>query len=160
VNGWRISTDFIGVYGGAYLRRAVVAADGLGANLPEDAVYPSTSADSDNQALDGANSYVIRFKPGELPPVDAFWSITLYDPDGYPARNAIDRYALGDRDRLRYEPDGSLEIRIQARSPAPERQTNWLPAPAGPFNLTMRLYAPRRSVLEGRWAPPAVERLP
>lgn len=160
VNGWRISTDFIGVYGGAYLRRAMVAADGLGANLPEDAVYPSTSIDSDNQPLDGANSYVIRFKPGELPPVDAFWSITLYDPDGYPARNSLERYALGDRDPIRYEPDGSLEILVQARPPAPERQTNWLPAPAGPFNLTMRLYAPRRSVLEGRWAPPAVERLP
>src|SRR5216683_741577 len=156
----RIGIDFIGVYGGAYLRRAVVAADGLGANLPEDAVYPSTSADSDNQALDGAHSYGIRFKPGELPPVDAFWSITLYDPDGYPARHAIDRHALGDRDPLRYEPDGSLEILIQARPPDPARQTNWLPAPAGPFNLTMRLYAPRRSVLEGRWAPPAVERLP
>jgi hypothetical protein len=160
VKGWRISTDFVGVYGGAYLRRAVVAADGLGANLPEDAVYPGTSVDSDNRPLDGANSYAIRFKPGELPPADAFWSITLYDPDGYPARNAIDRYALGDRDPIRYEPDGSLEIRIQARPPDPARQTNWLPAPAGPFNLTMRLYAPRRSVLEGRWAPPAVERLP
>jgi hypothetical protein len=160
VNGWRISTDFIGVYGSAYLRRAVVAADGLGANLPEDAVYPSTSIDSDNQPLDGANRYVIRFKPGELPPVDAFWSITLYDPDGYPARNPLERYALGDRDPIRYEPDGSLEILVQARPPVPERQTNWLPAPAGPFNLTMRLYAPRRPVLEGRWAPPAVERLP
>ncbi len=159
-NGWQINADTIGVYGASYLKRAVVARTLLGANLPEDAVYPATSVDGGGQPLDGANNYLIHFAKGELPPVSAFWSITLYDSEGYPVANALDRFALGDRDRLVLNPDGSLDILVSATDPGRDKQANWLPAPRGPFNLTMRLYGPSRRVIEGGWLPPPVQRLP
>jgi len=92
--------------------------------------------------------------------VSAFWSITLYDSDGYAVPNARDRFAIGDRDGLALSADGSLDIVVSAADPGPEKQSNWPPAPRGPFNLTMRLYGPARSVLEGSWLPPPVQLLP
>jgi hypothetical protein len=160
LNGWRIETSAIGVYGTSYLRRAVIAMTGLGVNLPEDAAYPSTAVDKDGKPLDGAHRYVIRFAKGELPPVEAFWSITAYDPDGYVVANAINRFAIGDRDALKTNADGSLAIFLSADSPGDDAAANWLPVPPGPFNITMRLYAPRESVLLGRWLPPPVGREP
>src|SRR5262249_9103950 len=109
---------------------------------------------------DGAHRYVLRFKKVELPPVDAFWSVTLYDNDGFPVANPINRFALGDRDALKYNADGSLDLYIQNGSPGAEAESNWLPAPARPVNLTMRLYGPKAPALDGRWAPPAVTRVP
>jgi hypothetical protein len=159
-NGWQISTDTIGVYGASYLKRAIVARTLLGANLPEDAVYPATSIDSDGRPLDGAHNYLIHFAKGELPPVSAFWSITLYDGEGYPVANALDRFAIGDRDGLAANSDGSLDLVISAADPGGEQQANWLPAPRGPFNLMLRLYGPSRSVVAGNWLPPPVQRLP
>jgi hypothetical protein len=158
VNGWQLNTDTMGVYGTYYIKRAGVALIGLGANLPEDAVYPINLSDSDGKPLDGANAYVLHFTREELPPVDAFWSVTLYDPQGFPYANALNRCAIGDRDRLQYNADGSLDLYIQHDSPGAPKESNWLPAPAGPFNLTMRLYAPRSSVTDGAWAPPPVKR--
>lgn len=158
VNGWQLNTDTMGVYGTYYIKRAGVALIGLGANLPEDAVYPLNLSDSDGKPLDGANAYVLHFTREELPPVDAFWSVTLYDPQGFPYANALNRCAIGDRDRLQYNADGSLDLYIQHDSPGAPKESNWLPAPAGPFNLTMRLYAPRSSVTDGAWAPPPVKR--
>jgi hypothetical protein len=160
VNGWAIATDTIGVYGNAYLKRATIALGGLGANPPEDAVYPILLADSDGDPATGEQSYVIHFDADELPPVDAFWSITMYDAEGYQAANRLDRFAIGDRDRLAYNPDGSLDIVIQHESPGPGREANWLPAPTGPLGITMRLYAPRPEILDGRWAPPPVRKAP
>ena len=160
VNGWQISTDTIGVYGASYLKRAIVARTLLGANLPEDAVYPATSVDGDGQPLDGAHDYLIYFAKDGLPPVSAFWSITLYDGEGYPVANALNRFAIGDRDGLAANSDGSLDIVISAADPGGEKQTNWLPAPRGPFNLMLRLYGLSRSVIAGSWLPPAVQRLP
>ncbi|MGB6542224.1 MAG: DUF1254 domain-containing protein [Xanthobacteraceae bacterium] len=160
VNGWQISTDTIGVYGASYLKRAIVARTLLGANLPEDAVYPATSVDGDGRPLDGAHNYLIHFAKGELPPVSAFWSITLYDGEGYPVANALDRFAIGDRDGLAANSDGSLDLVISAADPGGEQQANWLPAPRGPFNLMLRLYGPSRSVVAGNWLPPPVQRLP
>jgi hypothetical protein len=159
-NGWRISTDTIGVYGASYRRRAIVARAGLGASLPEDAVYPATSVDGNGRPLNGANRCLIRFAKGDLPPVSAFWSITLYDAEGYAVPNALNRFAIGDRDGLTLNADGSLEIVISATDPGPDKISNWLPAPSGPFNLTMRLYGPLRDVLDGSWLPPAVHRIP
>lgn len=159
-NGWQINIDTMGVYGTSYLKRAIVARALLGANLPEDAVYPATAVDGDGKPLDGANRYLIRFEKGELPPVSAFWSITLYDGEGYAVPNALDRFAIGDRDGLAPNADGSLDIVISAADPGPDKKSNWLPAPRGPFNLTMRLYGPRRSALDGTWLPPPVRRLP
>ena len=157
-NGWTILTDTIGVYGNAYLQRAVVTLVGLGANPPEDAVYPLLLTDADGGQTTGDRSYAIHFDADELPPVDAFWSITMYDTEGFQVANELNRFAIGDRDPLAYNPDGSLDIFIQHANPGPERETNWLPSPTGPLGITMRLYAPRPEVLDGRWTPPPVKK--
>jgi hypothetical protein len=156
VNGWQMNTDTMGAYGSYYLKRAIVAMVGLGANLPEDAVYPLNLGDSDGKPLTGANKYSLRFAGTGIPPVSAFWSITLYDKDGFPTANSLFRNAIGDRDELKQNSDGSLEIYFQHESPGKDKESNWLPAPLGDFNLTMRLYAPKGEVLDGRWAPPPV----
>lgn len=160
VNGWLMNVETMGVYGNDYLKRAVIAMVGLGANQPEDAVYPLCVADADGQPLRGGERYVIRFEKDQLPPVDAFWSITMYDGDGFQVANALNRFAIGDRDPLKRGPDGSVEILLQPTSPGAELESNWLPSPAeGAIGVTMRLYAPRAEALDGRWAPPAVHRL-
>ncbi len=158
VNGWSMMTDAIGVYGDSYLKRACVAMIGLGANQPEDAVYPLNLADADGTPLNGDRDYVLHFDNGELPPVDGFWSVTVYDGEGFVVANPLDRYALGDRDDLTYNADGSLDLYLQHDSPSADLVSNWLPAPRGPLGVTMRLYAPKREVLDGSWNPPAVRR--
>ena len=146
----------MGVYGNFYLKRAIVSMIGLGANTPEDAIYPLQVVDANGQPATGATRYILHFPAGQLPPVDAFWSVTLYDGEGFQIPNAIDRFAIGDRDPLGYNADGSLTIHIQAQAPADDARANWLPAPTGPFSLCMRLYAPRPEALDGRWNPPAL----
>jgi len=131
---------------------------GLGANLPEDAVYPLNIGDADGNPLNGANQHALHFAKAEIPPVGAFWSITLYDKDGFPRANALKRNAIGDRDELKYNTDGSLDIYFQHESPGRDQESNWLPAPTEDFNLTMRLYAPKAEILDGRWAPPVVKK--
>jgi hypothetical protein len=158
VNGWQMNTDTMGVYGSYYLKRAIVALVGLGANLPEDAIYPINLGDADGKPLTGANKYELHFAKNEIPPVSAFWSVTLYDKDGFPTANVLNRNAIGDRDELRYNTDGSLDLYFQKDSPGKDRESNWLPAPPGDFNLCMRLYAPKGEVLDGRWAPPVLKR--
>jgi hypothetical protein len=158
-NGWRFFTT-IGRYGSDYLNRASIARFGLGALPPEDAIYPSIEHDADGRPFSGANRYVMHMPKSALPPVKAFWSMTLYDADGYFAPNAINRYAIGDRDQLRFNDDGSLDVYIQTARPAEDRVANWLPAPAGDFNLTLRLYWPGPEALSGGWAPPSVRRVP
>jgi len=158
-NGWGMNTDTMGVYGNFYLKRAIVARAGLGANPPEDAIYPLLVADADGAPLNGDRDYLCHFPAGELPPADAFWSITMYDAQGFQAANPINRFAIGDRDALAYNSDGSLDIYIQHGSPGPDRESNWLPAPPGPLGITMRIYAPRPKALDGRWNPPPVRRL-
>ena len=155
-NNWSMNTDTMGVYGNYYLKRAIVTQVGLGANLPEDAVYPLNLGDDGGKPLDGANKYVVRFGKNEFPPVDAFWSITLYDPEGFQVANSINRFAVSSWMPFKYDADGSLTLYIQNESPGSERESNWLPAPKGPFNLTMRLYAPKSEALTGRWNPPPV----
>lgn len=155
-NGWSMNTDTMGVYGNYYLKRAIVAQLGLGANLPEDAIYPMNLGDETGKPLDGANKYTIHFDKKSMPPVDAFWSITLYDEEGFQVANSLNRFAVSSWMPFKYDPDGSLELYFQHESPGKEKESNWLPAPKGPFNLTMRLYAPQREVLVGKWNPPAV----
>jgi hypothetical protein len=155
-NGWQMNVDSMGVYGNFYLKRALVAMVGLGANPAEDAVYPLNLADADGRPLDGAHDYVLHFDKAELPPVDAFWSVTMYDGEGFTVPNEIDRYAIGDRDELAYNADGSLDLYLQHERP--ERASNWLPAPRGPLGVTLRLYAPRPEVLDRRWNPPPIRR--
>ncbi|MEJ2007534.1 MAG: DUF1254 domain-containing protein [Acidobacteriota bacterium] len=159
VNGWAMSTDTIGVYGNFYLKRAAIAMVGLGANQPEDAIYPMCVTDSDGNPMDGGRTYVLHFGKDELPPVGAFWSVTMYDAEGFMAPNKLDRFALGDRDELRFNADGSLDIYIQHESPGADKESNWLPSPPkGTLSVTMRLYAPKAQVLDGRWAPPAIKK--
>jgi hypothetical protein len=159
VNGWSVMSEKLGKYGTDYLFRAVVAMVGVGANLPADAVYPHAMADSAGQPLSGANRYVTRFLKGELPPVNAFWSLTMYNDKQAFVKNPIDRYAIGDRDKLRADADGSVTIHIQKDSPGAEKESNWLPAPPGPFNVFMRLYWPKQEILDGTWKMPPVERV-
>ena len=158
-NGWQIHLHSIGAYGVNYVNRAVVAVSGLGANLPEDSVYPTTTVDSDGNVLHGSNQYRLHFDKEELPPVNAFWSVTLYDSNGFQVANQLNRFALGDRDPLQFNFDGSLTIIVQNTSPGPELESNWIPAPTEVFNLQMRLYGPTSTVLNGTWVPPAVKKI-
>jgi hypothetical protein len=159
VNGWLMNTDTMGVYGNFYLKRAIVALVGLGANQPDDAIYPLNLTDADGKPAQGENNYVWHFDKNQLPPVEAFWSLTMYDEPGFQVANPINRFAIGDRDHLKYNPDGSLDLYIQHKNPGPEKEGNWLPSPAsGKLGMTMRLYAPKMEVLDGRWVPPALQR--
>jgi hypothetical protein len=160
VNGWQMNTNTMGVYGNFYLKRAIIAMVGLGANHAEDAIYPLNVSDADGKPVNGANSYMMHFAKEELPPVNAFWSITMYDTQGFQVANPINRFAIGDRDHLQYNSDGSLDILIQNEQPAPNKESNWLPAPAGNMGITMRLYAPRSEAIDGSWAPPPIKRVP
>jgi hypothetical protein len=157
-NGWTMMLD-IGTYGTDYITRALVARLGIAANLPQDAVYPSAFVDEQGRALEGVNKYILHFQPHEIPPVNAFWSITVYNSQSFLVNNSINRYALGDRDSLRYNADGSLDIYLQYVSPGIDKESNWLPIPRETFNLTMRLYWPKDAVLQGEWKPPAIKKI-
>jgi hypothetical protein len=148
----------MGVYGNYYLKRAIVSQLGLGANLPEDAIYPLNLADEAGKPLDGANQYTIHFEKDATPPVRAFWSITLYDADGFQVGNVLDRFAVSSWMPFGYNADGSLDLYFQSDSPGKDKEANWLPAPKAPFNLTMRLYSPQADALTGKWNPPPVRK--
>ena len=155
-NGWSMNTDTMGVYGNYYLKRAIVAQVGLGANLPEDAIYPLNLSDETGKPLDGANKYTLHFDKASLPPVNAFWSVTLYDSEGYQVANTLNRFAVSSWMPFKYNGDGSLDLYFQNDNPGNDKEANWLPSPKGPFNLTMRLYAPKSDALTGKWNPPPV----
>jgi hypothetical protein len=156
-NGWQMNTDTMGVYGDFYLKRAIVALVGLGANQPEDAIYPVNVSDGAGRPVVAENKYVLHFDKDKLPPVDAFWSLTLYDGEGFQVANPLNRFAIGDRDAVKFNTDGSLDLYIQNESPGPDKEPNWLPAPnGGKLGLTLRLYAPKPQVADGRWNPPPV----
>jgi hypothetical protein len=159
VNGWQMNTDTMGVYGDYYLKRAIIAMAGLGANQAVDAIYPLSLVDADGQPYHGANQYVMHFEKDEMPPIAAFWSMTLYDAEGFQVANELNRFAIGDRDALQFNADGSLDLYFQNTNPGPDKVSNWLPTPTGPWNLCLRLYAPRPQALDGTWNPPAVKRM-
>lgn len=157
-NGW--TTNYSGArFGKDYLLRAAVAKDQIYVAVPEEAIYPVGRTDSAGAPLDGRNSYTITMPAAGLPPVNAFWSITLYDDNGFMVPNSLQRYSLGDRtpDLVR-RPDGSVVIVIGAR-PAHRPDENWLPAPEGPFYLMMRLYQPGKAILDHLWTPPPILRV-
>ncbi len=158
-DGWLVLDPKVGRYGTDYDLRALLAVLGLGANTPEESIYPTALADSEGKLLDGANRYRLVFhKP---PPARAFWSLTLYDADAFLVPNSANRYALGNfHPPLTRRGNGSIVVLVQHDKPA-EQGVNWLPAPAqGMFRLNLRLYWPRKSALDGSWQPPPVERLP
>jgi hypothetical protein len=159
IDGWGVSREIMGNYGTSYLQRAYIALIGLGANVPEDAVYPMSAVDSDGRPFNGSHSYVMHFSKEQLPPVKGFWSLSMYDHEMYFIDNPIRRYAIGDRDKLQFNDDGSLDIYIQHKSPGKDKESNWLPAASGDFDLVLRAYWPMLSVLTGDWNPPPVKRL-
>lgn len=161
-NGWRVTTVG-GSYGTDYLQRGAWAANGWPSQLPNVSVYPTTYVDGDGKALDGKNSYTLTFPKGQMPPVNplAFWSLTMYEIDNglwfYP--NDLNKLTVSPRDALKYNDDGSLTVFIQHSSPDADKVANWLPAPDGPFAVTLRMYWPNTtapSILDGSWAPPAI----
>jgi hypothetical protein len=164
VDGWVISKG-LGVYGTDYLKRAVVAAFGWPANLQEDAVYPYTQVDSAGQALSGANKYTLTFAKGQTPPVNGFWSITMYEIDQgwWFVPNPLDKFTVSPRNDLIANADGSITLYFQNESPGKDKENNWLPAPKGAFLPMLRMYWPKDaspSILNGTWAPPRVVKTP
>jgi hypothetical protein len=158
-NGWTFTTR-AGVYGTDYLQRAFITAIGLGANRPQDAVYPTSTEDADGKKYSGANKYVVHLDKGRTPPASAFWSITMYDAGYFFVDNPLNKYTVSPRDKLKYNPDGSLDLYVQNESPGEGKEANWLPAPKGEFVLMMRLYWPKEkdpSILDGTWQPPPVK---
>ena len=160
VNNWMVARTNMGTYGTDYNQRAFIAFIGLGANLPQDAIYPLTTRDSDGNPIEGTNKYVLHFSKAEIPPVNAFWSLTAYNSKDFLVANPINRFAIGDRDDLKYNKDGSLDIYIQNTDPGGDKTSNWLPSTQeGLTNLTLRLYWPKESVLDGTWVVPGVQKV-
>lgn len=159
--GWVFTTK-TGLYGTEYLQRALVTAIGLGANRPQDAVYPTSEVDAAGKPYSGANKYVLHFAKGEAPPATGFWSLTMYNGEYFFVANPLNKYTVSPRDELQYNADGSLDIYIQNESPGKDKEANWLPAPKDKFILMMRLYWPKEtapSILDGTWQPPGVTKL-
>jgi len=162
-NGWLI-TRGVGAYGTDYMKRAVVAAFGWPANLEQDAVYPYAQVDSTGAALNGANNYTLTFAKGQTPPVNGFWSITMYEIDNgwWFVPNALNKFTVSARNDLKYNEDGSLTLYFQNESPGADKEANWLPAPKGNFIAMLRMYWPKEnapSILDGTWTPPSVEKV-
>jgi DNA sulfur modification protein DndE len=158
VNGWQYTLK-TGSYGTDYLQRAYITTVALGANLPQDKVDMMTKDDGDDKSLDGGNRYVLHFPNGKTAPVQGFWSLTMYNSEHFLMANPLNRYKLNSRSKFRQNRDGSLDLYIQKDSPGKNKESNWLPAPAGKFELMLRLYWVKESVLKGTWKPPAVTRL-
>jgi hypothetical protein len=159
VNGWNVPPMNVGAFGTDYGFRAVVTFIGLGANLPADAIYPFAFVDGDGKPFSGANRYVVHFDKGQTPPANAFWSLTMYDAQGFPVENPINRYTISSWMPLIYNPDGSLDVYVQKDSPGKDKESNWLPASGGEFDITMRVYHPKPAMLESTWSPPPVKRV-
>jgi hypothetical protein len=155
-NGWLVNTD-LGIYGSDYLTRAAIAQGGFGANVPQESLYPVMFTDSQGQPLSGANNYTLHFDPGQTPPVDGFWSVSMYNNKSLFVDNPINRYSINSYNEVKNNTDGSLDLYIQNQSPGPDKESNWLPAPADSFNLVMRLYLPQPQVLNGTWTYPLVQ---
>jgi len=156
-NNWKFMTKYMGSYGTNYNIRAIISLVAFGANLPKDAVYPTTNTDDQGDLLKGENKYVIHFEKGQTPPVNAFWSLTCYNSENFLVHNPINRYALNDRDKMKYNTDGSLDIYLQNTPTAKDKTANWLPCPRkGEMSLVLRLYWPKKIVLTKEWKTPQV----
>jgi hypothetical protein len=158
-NGW-IFTTKAGVYGTDYLQRATITAVGLGCNRPQDAVYPTSLVDAEGKPYQGTNQYVLHFDAGQLPPAEAFWSLTMYDAGFFFAANPLTRYTLSSRSQFTTNADGAVDLYLQHESPGTDKESNWLPAPEGKFILMLRLYWPRGtppSIIDGTWTIPPVK---
>jgi hypothetical protein len=164
INGWGFTTK-TGIYGTNYVQRALITAIGLGANRPQDAIYPTSLKSGGgviHRKYDGSEKYVLTFAKGLTPPVAGFWSLTMYDENYFFVANPLDRYSISERQPLKANADGSVDILIQHESPGADKESNWLPAPAGKFILMMRLYWPNESnpsIIDGSWTIPPVKKV-
>ncbi|MYL82268.1 DUF1254 domain-containing protein [Desulfovibrio aerotolerans] len=161
-NGWVFATK-TGLYGTDYLQRALITAIGLGANRPQDAVYPTSEADAQGKPYDGSAKYVLHFDKGLLPPVEGFWSLTMYNAEYFFVANPLNRYTLSARNDLTKNADGSVDLYLQNENPGPEKASNWLPTPTGRFIPMLRLYWPKEtppSIIDGTWKIPAIQKVP
>jgi hypothetical protein len=160
INGWQFTTD-TGLYGTKYLDRALITAIGLGANRPQDAIYPTSEKDAAGKEYDGAsNKYVMHVDKGKFPPVNGFWSLTMYDANYFFVPNALNRYTLSARNKFIANADGSVDLYLQADSPGKDKEANWLPAPKAKFIPMLRLYWPKETpptILDGSWVLPAIK---
>jgi hypothetical protein len=157
VNGWRYTMGG-GRAGSNYAVRAAFSSNLTGANVPEEILYPNTRVDDKGEPLTGATKYVLHFDKDKLPPVSVFWNMSMYDEKEFFIENDFKRYSIGSTtDGLKNNPDGSVTILIQHEKPADV--SNWLPAPAGPFNLTMRFYGSQSPILDGSYRLPAIKRI-
>ena len=160
VHGWLYWTSNAGSYGTDYGQRAMVTLIGPGLNYPQDAIYPFSEKNTEAKAYDGAShNYVMHFDKGQMPPVKGFWSLTMYDPEFFFVPNSINRYNLSQRNKFVTNADGSVDLYLQAESPGPDKEANWLPAPKGKFVPMLRLYWPTDrppTILDGSWKPPAI----
>jgi hypothetical protein len=159
VNGWLVIPK-AGLYGTDYVDRAFVTAIGLGANRPQDAIYPTSEKDADGKDYDGNKKYVMHFDKGQMPPADGFWSLTMYDASFFFVPNPLNRYTLSSRNKFVTNSDGSVDFYLQADSPGKAKEANWLPAPKAKFIPMMRLYWPKEnppSIIDGSWKPPAIK---
>jgi hypothetical protein len=155
-------TTKTGIYGTDYLMRALITAIGLGANRPQDAVYPTSPKDGEGRKYNGENKYVMHFPEGQLPPAQGFWSLTMYDAGYFFVENPINRYSISARQNLKSNADGSTDLYIQKDSPGADKEANWLPAPSGDFILMLRLYWPDESnpsIIDGSWKIPPVKKV-
>jgi len=161
-NGWVFFTK-TGIYGTDYLDRAFVTAIGLGANRPQDAVYPTSEVDAAGKPYSGANKYVMHFDKGQMPPAEGFWSLTMYNAEYFFVANPLNRYTLSSRNKFRKNADGSVDLYLQNENPGKDKEPNWLPAPEAKFIPMLRLYWPKEtppSLLDGTWTIPGVKQAP
>jgi hypothetical protein len=158
VNGWNYPPPQTGRMTGArdWLLRAIQPAIGFNTNDPIEATYLNASVDGDGKLLTGKNRYVIHFAKGEEPKVKAFWSLTIYNSKHNLVANPINRYSVGDRSGLKPDADGGLTIYVQKDPPGIEKESNWLPAPDGPFSLFLRAYLPADDIVNQTWQPPKI----
>ena len=154
VNGWS-TTMKAGQPGNGILLRAAFARILPAVNVVQEAAYWTTTVDGAGRRLNGGRAYILRFPTGQLPPNDAFWSLTMTDVAGFMVRNPIERYTIGGNSGLVPNADGSIDIYLQRTAPA-GYEPNWLPEPAGNFKLTLRAYMPGRAILEGEYHVPSV----
>ena len=149
----------LGDYGADYLIRAIVSQIGFGANKNEYAVYQNAKGTGNGKPLDGSvGTYELRFKRGKTPPVSGFWSVTVYDQEGFLSANPADRYALGSNSELRADENGDIVIVFAPQKPSDVPAENWLPVPEGPFEVTLRMYWPNKDILDGKWTAPDIVR--
>jgi hypothetical protein len=140
-HGW-VYTTKAGQYGTSYLQRAFVTAIGLGANRPQDAIYPTSEGPNVLESYSGASKYVMHFPKGQLPPAKGFWSLTMYDKNYFFVKNVLNRQSISAREQLKQNADGSVDLYIQNESPGASKESNWLPAPKDTFILMLRMYWP------------------